>query len=430
MDRKLLEAPQPERTTDSPVIEQKPGGGAIEKKGTGDTQESSSSISPQKPETATGNSIIGIVIIGAIFFFIVGGYVARIGMGQLEIAATPQLSTASTSSEQKDDSWSLRGRIQHSGNPVANALVWVIAADDLGNRYSSDSVRTNKDGTFRVDSIPLTLVQTPLSKKIEQAIVYAATDGFLNTVLWRKSGERVISLGKSSVGQLQSLSTKWIWIILGAFFLSVLVGLGGPRVTHLIDIPYYLTILLAITSTSVMVGYIGSGLTIVDTAASGESLRLGFATIFHGTYTKNLPKEWLFSLTSPPAIDSVPESVVRGVGAPLWVLLLSVTGAALFMISLLIEEIRKPPKFESGDRTEVREHLKSIVQHQFFSLFAPLGGIFLYQLLVLTGIASEPLMVAIAVLGAGATLNLVLARATSLAGESLRAIQQAHKESK
>jgi hypothetical protein len=208
MDRKLLEAPQPERTTDSPVIEQKPGGGAIEKKGTGDTQESSSSISPQKPETATGNSIIGIVIIGAIFFFIVGGYVARIGMGQLEIAATPQLSTASTSSEQKDDSWSLRGRIQHSGNPVANALVWVIAADDLGNRYSSDSVRTNKDGTFRVDSIPLTLVQTPLSKKIEQAIVYATTDGFLNTVLWRKSGERVISLGKSSVGQLQSLSTK------------------------------------------------------------------------------------------------------------------------------------------------------------------------------------------------------------------------------
>lgn len=52
-----------------------------------------------------------------------------------------------------------------------------------------------------------------------------------------------------------------------------------------------------------------------------------------------------------------------------------------------------------------------MVRHQFFICFAPLGAIFVYQLLVAAGSITEPVTVAFATLGAGAGLNYILVRA-------------------
>jgi hypothetical protein len=70
----------------------------------------------------------------------------------------------------------------------------------------------------------------------------------------------------------------------------------------------------------------------------------------------------------------------------------------------------------------------ALVQNQFFTLFAPLGGIFTYQALVLAGAALQPFVVAVAALGAGATLNVLLHLAISKATDALLTASQKNKD--
>ena len=97
--------------------------------------------------------------------------------------------------------------------------------------------------------------------------------------------------------------------------------------------------------------------------------------------------------------------VAQGFGAPLWLLLLAVVGSALFTIKLVVESLKTPVIFE---QQQVRERLAEIIRHQFYILFAPLGAIFVYQLLVVAGGASQPITVGLAALASGIALNNVL----------------------
>jgi hypothetical protein len=120
--------------------------------------------------------------------------------------------------------------------------------------------------------------------------------------------------------------------------------------------------------------------------------------------------------------NSIP--VGRGFGAPLWVLFLSVVGASLFSLALVVEEIGTPPNFE--DLSDVRRRVQVLVAHAFYILFAPLGGIFIYQFLILTKSADEPVMVAIAALGAGVTVNSILISAVGAARRAIGVDEARH----
>lgn len=120
--------------------------------------------------------------------------------------------------------------------------------------------------------------------------------------------------------------------------------------------------------------------------------------------------------------NSIP--VGRGFGAPLWVLFLSVVGASLFSLALVVEEIGAPPNFE--DLNDVRRRVQVLVAHAFYILFAPLGGIFIYQFLILTKSADEPVMVAIAALGAGVTVNSILISAVGAARRAIGVDEARH----
>jgi hypothetical protein len=116
---------------------------------------------------------------------------------------------------------------------------------------------------------------------------------------------------------------------------------------------------------------------------------------------------------------------IQGFGAPLWVLFLAVVGSALFTVALIVKEIHEPPDFTNLDRDDgrnLRVRIENIIQHQFYILFAPLGGFFLYQMLVLAGSASQHVFVGIAALGAGAMLNLLLAKAIELVQSSMKTL--------
>ena len=155
-----------------------------------------------------------------------------------------------------------------------------------------------------------------------------------------------------------------------------------------------------------MVVYISAGLLYVSvSAAPGDALSLGFATIFQGKYVKDVGAEWLFSLTAPGA----PNELVTGLGAPLWVLLLSVLGSGVYTISLVVNLISGKVDLDSAEA--VRAQVQEIVKHQFYILFSPLGAVIVYELLVLAGSASKTVTVGIAAIAAGVALNLILNKA-------------------
>jgi hypothetical protein len=98
----------------------------------------------------------------------------------------------------------------------------------------------------------------------------------------------------------------------------------------------------------------------------------------------------------------------KGFGAPLWVLLLSVLGAGVYTINLVVDIVGKRQLF---DGEEARPVLKDMVQHQVFTLVAPLTAIFIYQSMVAIDLAENALPVALAALASGLALNSLLVRA-------------------
>jgi hypothetical protein len=86
---------------------------------------------------------------------------------------------------------------------------------------------------------------------------------------------------------------------------------------------------------------------------------------------------------------------------------------------LIVDEITKageitqlPPE---GQPAEIRKHVYSIVQHQFFILFAPVTAIFVYQTMVAGSTAASAYTVGLAALGAGPALSALLTKAGAAA---------------
>ncbi len=99
----------------------------------------------------------------------------------------------------------------------------------------------------------------------------------------------------------------------------------------------------------------------------------------------------------------------------------------MFTLLIIVSEIKDRPDFDKlradpPDEAEVkkfREKIENIVRHQFYMLFSPLGAIFVYQLMVAAGAVGQPITVAIAALGAGSTMNLLLDKAVLASKKAL-----------
>ena len=151
----------------------------------------------------------------------------------------------------------------------------------------------------------------------------------------------------------------------------------------------------------------------------------------------------------------------RGFGAPLWVILISVLGSAIFTIQLLVNSLKDAIRFDdmlSADfreaatknanscryvaamesakkdnenvsdtvciRWHVRKRVKMIIQHQFYILFSPLGAIFVYQMLVSSDSIGHPATVGIAAFSAGFAINNLLRKALSVSEDLLDTANQ------
>lgn len=317
--------------------------------------------------------------------------------------------------------WKVTGRVLVEGDPAESVSVWAIAEDPVGNRFAPDVVKDDHKDSFEFD-VPGSL--NGGGEGPNQVTIYAREESLPELQTSGASDDtdesNVSRRGQETLG-LGAAGQRWIEVPVMPFLsapailvVSILLALAAGRPARW----RHLTLTsLAFLLTFLMITYVAAGIRFVSvTSSPGELLSLGFANIYHGTYVAGVPPEWVLSLTAPPITsDGVPdgdEHLITGFGAPLWVILLSVIGSALFTIALLVKQIGEPP--EASGAEEGLTRIAEIVQHQFYVLFAPIGAVFVYQLLLMGGAANKAPTTALTVLGAGISLNFVLSRVVRL----------------
>jgi hypothetical protein len=367
--------------------------------------------------------------------------------------------------------WSIHGRVLRDNVPASHVTVWAVMKDQKGNRHSPPAATTDAEGAYAITGFPLKIGPNPVTEVTVRTWDPAAQ----GASTWvggapGATGEEVLVIGQGSLRRVK-FSNWGLFVPTSIFLASMGVAFLGQG-THW---AYKLAMAFAFLLTGVMIIAISAGLSYVHTTGDkNEVLSLGFASLFRGQYVEQAEPEWLFSLTAPHGVpnsapkapskvgqaadtkakaaataatsggaaaldpqrpgmvssanagttalganagssDRLDSPLVRGFGAPLWVLLLAVLGVALRTMSIIVNEISHEPDFH--DHQAVQARIELIVRHQFFMLFAPLGAIFVYQFLVMAESANQPSTVALVSLGAGLTLTTLLERALATASQ-------------
>jgi hypothetical protein len=295
------------------------------------------------------------------------------------------------------------------------ARVWAIAVDPWGNRFSPADAITDASGRFRLDPIPAYLTRdTSQANLATDVTVHArATGDQDSTVLRGEENLRLSGAGRVRWTTPDPLALLSIGVV---FILSVVIGLIQPRNTEASRRTKYFTlVVLSLLFTLTMIALIAVGLKNVNAdSRAGDVISLGFANIYQGSYVKDVPPEWLFSLTAPQTWTQ--DRVSQGFGVPLWLLLVAVLGSGVYTIALLVKHVNEDPRTDA----EYRARIGNLVSHQFYMLFSPLGAVLIYQLMVAAGSASVQVTVAFVIFAAGVAANALLDQAVKKVQEVLK----------
>lgn len=370
---------------------------------------------------------------------------------------TPRLEIIANLIPLDANTWSMRGRILNDGDPVADAKVWAVLDGDGSNEDSPPAVNSDQQGGFKIDSLPRyfgipnnqsTLSTTKKDEPTSESRLKAGTESkyiVREIRIYAKAhisisgettedseiikGKEVLTLIGQESKQIVNVTFDQIIFLPTVFLISIIIPFLGISP----QLKYRFSLTLAFLLTVALIVAISRGINFVSTSES-EILSFGFIHVFQGTYVPGVPAEWLFSFTSPG--DTVNSG---GFGVPLWVLLLSVIGSSLFTVLIIVSEIKDRPNFKlltddnpgDGEVNKQREEelkkfhakIEDVVRHQFYMLFSPLGAIFVYQLMVLADAVGQPITVAIAALGAGSSMNIILDKAVTLSKSALEKVK-------
>ena len=328
-----------------------------------------------------------------------------------------------TGLDTRDTTW-IVGRIIYEGESPDSGRVWAVLNGKGGEQFATEP-QVTKSGDFRLGPVPEELTAAGGDAVVR---AWAVVEPGRTRRFWFDRGPEIREAeARFSVGSGGGRPIA----LPGAQFFSILVLFGVSLLLALIPVPtswgwqgqaakYITAVIIAFFLTFLVLYHLSVGLIRVQEMADthdDEVIQLGFATIFKGTYVEGGQPNWQFSLTgapepseTSPASDSDDvaqgDAVAKGLGAPLWGLLLSVVGAGLYTISLIVGGIQQ--QFRTIKPEEVRKKIQVIVLHEFYVVFAPVGAIIVYQTMVLSGAANEPVTVALALLAAGLGLNVIL----------------------
>jgi hypothetical protein len=382
----------------------------------------------------------------------------------------PVITTSAT--KFKNVKWRVTGQILGHEDFTGEIKIWAIARDDIGNQYGISEIKSNAQGVFVIDPIPI-LIDADADKVVRTIEIFVRGSTSEGKILEARKKIDLTGWGSSF---RHRIFAPILWIILSTviFVASIVcaIVLWGYSCTRRDCIrgklyaKYLVSVFLAVAFTLTTIMWISTALYKLEiTRPNNDIYSIGFITIYKGKYVKDTEKEWLVSLTSPntktetisisdpmevagsgegdsgsPAKTTeveVIKDIQKGMGAPLWVVLLAVVGASLFTIILMIKTISdlpdyfrkldnngKPLEFNLDDRKKIRKKIEIIVRHQFFILFAPIGAVFVYQLLIISQAAFNQTTVALAALASGVTPYWLLNKALKTVGGILEAKEE------
>ncbi|PKB79027.1 MAG: hypothetical protein BZY88_15475 [SAR202 cluster bacterium Io17-Chloro-G9] len=241
-----------------------------------------------------------------------------------------------------------------------------------------------------------------------------------------ESGKDVVLLGRADSFRKVDTDPFWLLPIPVIFVLIIFVAIVQVPTPNDRKWKYYLIIFLSFIFTFATLGYTIVGLsTIPDVGAHSEVLSIGFLNVFYDTYVSGVDKAWLVTLTSeasqintalplfdPGDVAAAAPLVLpaTGLGAPLWVIFLSVTGSVSFTTVFLVTQIQSRGVFADGQENEraYRERIHQIAMHLVYTIFSPLGAVFVYQMLVMGKAASLNVTVGLVAMASGLGINFLL----------------------
>lgn len=342
--------------------------------------------------------------------------------------AEAQLDTTGTKSadlidQTVPDTLMIYACVLKEGSPLDSVHVWAVAYDQSGNSFSPDPDRSDEDGRVILGPIPMRIGfdnDILVSRINVRALYQVAGMQLIDETV-------VLSINRPKVSTTISVNATEFQII-GAFFLaSILLAFIPARCGGLPKFKFAAVAILTILFGVAVIYVFVEGSKFVYNAEQDTNISrvsLGFVQVVKASYLpEQSPDEWIVALTAPE--DGIP-----GFGAPLWVILVSVVGAVLIAVGLIIREL-KPSCLRKKDGDNEKEadadkippippeHLfqdkvQALLKQQLYILFAPIGAIFVYQSLLITGMADERITVGIAALAAGGGLGILLGKAHRL----------------
>ena len=417
-----------------------------------------------------------LIISGAVFW---GFLFERLTeLGGLDVFASAVRVGERSSTTDKDyeqQIWRISGNVVGKETGNAPPEVFVILTDSLGNQFSAFSTAQNfvekhegeKSKAVSFFDISLTqLFSTSKNATVNEIVVSAIGKGsYYSTIRGKKTLDP--DLNKQDPRWTKASGKPFLASMI-LFLVAFILSLSHTGNQLYLRAAYYAIVVIALAFTVAMIVFISTASQ--ELAASKDDktvISLGFAHVFFGSYIGGSDSsDWLLSLTTPPETRAVVDSVrsqsvgrsgdpdqgtvsssepfksittgkktsedlskktpnlsdrkteaIKGFGAPLWIILLAVVGSAVFMIKLLVDSLKKPVSFSP---ILIRARMAEIVRYQVYIFFAPLGAIFVYQLLVAAGSASEPITLGFAALAAGIGLNNLLEKAWKGAESALK----------
>jgi len=343
---------------------------------------------------------------------------------KIEASAVP-ISVVTETDGTKSKLWRISGAVTDDGELALESHVMVSLRDNAGNRFPAEFDAV--DGKFSVEIKQLYDTSLSAPPAVDVIEIHARQK---TLEVWSNTASLELHLSGLTRANWKQATARPFTFVLGLFLFTALVTIVTLRKGIWNQLKYYLCISLALLFTVSMVYLIGVTSLELSNASKEHPTPLGFAYVYFDSYVKDAPDDWNFSLTAPatipapkiaePRVDissTTAAAALRaidhtnpatGFGAPFWVLMLSVIGSGLYTIKLVVDNVRKGSTYSPE---EVRSTAADIIQHQFYILFSPLGSIFVYQTLLLAGIGTKPLTVAIAALASGIALNVVLKKA-------------------
>jgi hypothetical protein len=142
------------------------------------------------------------------------------------VSPTRSLDIVASLIPRSSERWSVRGRVFLDGQPVHQALIWVILRDAKGNRDAPDATTTDEKGGFLIDPVPTTIAGHP----VREAIVHArdrSPRSWIRTLLSPPpTGEELLVIGHGPLRRVQ-VSMLALIILPAIFFCSLLFAILG-----------------------------------------------------------------------------------------------------------------------------------------------------------------------------------------------------------